>query len=340
MSALYRLLAVFALSVGLFAVAEACPKLDGPGINLESCSVPAHSLVKAQMQGVDAKSAVLWDVVPSAGVTKATTSEDRLEFAAPPGDYEVQLTVIAPPDKDGKLKAVKYTAKVKVLAPPGPAPPVVPPVVPPVAPSGSGTLDPPAALAKMSFPPYGCTATVMGPRRADGKWDVLSAAHCVSHVTVGSKGTMKLLDGRSFAITVQVVDPRCDVSWLTTDDASVANMPYANLAKANPPVGTKIWHAGYGVDIPGNREDGTITGDQNGHGQLNMSISVSSGDSGGGIFRADTNEVISCVCCTMAKGRRASVWGCSAVYAAQRRPKTAQMFEWNPMAIPLLEVLK
>lgn len=342
MNLLLRIVAAIVLPFCLYFTASACPKLDGPGINLESCSVPAHSLVKAQMQGVDAKTATLWDVVPSTGVTKATTTDDRLEFAAPPGDYEVQLTVIAPPDKDGKLKAVKYTAKVKVLPPPGPPTPpqVVPPVAPPAPDSNSGTLNPPAALAKMSFPPYGCTATVMGPRRADGKWDVLSAAHCVSHVTVGSRGTIKLLDGRSFAITVQVVDPKCDVSWLTTDDAGVANMPYAVLAKENPPVGTKIWHAGYGVDIPGNREDGIISGDQNGDGMLNMTLSVSSGDSGGGIFRADTNEVVSSVCCTTAKGRRASVWGVSTVFAAQRRPKAVQAFEWNPKEIPILETLR
>lgn len=339
MNALFRIGSALFLGLVLTAGAIALPAQDAtPGVAVESPKVKEHGLVRVKAVNVDTKAGLVWRVFPATGVSKATTPRGVLEFAAPPGVYDVELLVILA-QPDGALKVDEYHATVEVVGD-QPPPPKVDPPKPQAPPSASGKLDPPKALAKMSFPPYGCTATVIGPRRADGKWDILSAAHCVAHVTVGSKGTMALLDGRKFNITVGFVDARCDVSWLTTDDVSISDMPYANLSPDNPPVGTAIWHAGYGVDKPGNREDGSITGTENGDGQLNMNLSVSSGDSGGGIFRSDTNEVVSCVCCTTAKGRRASVWGCSVNKARACRPKSAQMFEWSPMAIPLLEVYR
>lgn len=306
----------------------------GPGVSAESNTVKPNTLARLKAVNVDAKAGLLWRVTPNAGVSKATTARGALEFVAPPGAYDVELLVITG-KPDGSFAVDEYHSRVEFTGPPG----VDPPPATPPAPKGSGTLSPAKALAKMSFPPYGCTATIVGPRRPDGKWDVLSAAHCVSHVRVGTKGSIKLLDGRTFTITVGVIDATSDVSWMTLDDASVSDMPYANVAAENPRVGTAIWHAGYGVDVPGNREEGSITGAENTDGQLNMSLSVSSGDSGGGIFRSDTNEIVSVVCCTTSKGRRASVWGCSANKARAARPKTAQMFEWEPMAIPMIEVL-
>ena len=293
--------------------------------------VPAYKIVKVKAPDVDPKAALVWRVYPSENVSKADSPRGLLQFTAPPGDYKVELLILTP-DKDGNLQTQEFDVQVRILSA-GP-----PKVDPPKPKEGSGKPDPAKALAKMSFPPYGCTATVIGPRRADGKWDVLSAAHCVSHVSVGSKGAMQMLDGRKFSITVVAVDPKCDVSWLVTDDASVTDMPYANLASENPAVGTAIWHAGYGVDKPGNREDGSVAGGEDGNGQINMKLSVSSGDSGGGIFRSDTNELISVVCCTTAKGQRASVWGCSANAARQRRPVTAQTFKWEPIEIPILQI--
>lgn len=335
MKTISALLLLLAMAAGTIAG----PVLKAPSLVADTVKVKPHGLARISADGVDPKAALVWRISPSAGVSRATTAKGLLEFAAPPGVYEVELLVITA-DKDGALSTQEFNVSVEFEGCGGPVPPLPspPPVIPPKG--KSGVLDAPQALGKISFPPYGCTATVIGPRRADGKWDVLSAAHCVAHVKVGSKGAMKMLNGRTHAITVNFVDPLCDVSWLTTDDPAVDDMPYANIAADNPPVGTAIWHAGYGVDKPGNREDGKVTGVENPDGQLNMQISVSSGDSGGGIFRADTNELISCVCCTTAKGRLASVWGCSANKARDKRPKTAQMFEWNPIEIPLLKTLQ
>ncbi len=162
---------------------------------------------------------------------------------------------------------------------------------------------------------------------------MLTAAHCVSGV--GQKGTLTLKDGRSLGLRVVAHHKTPDVAWCVTED-EVAALPYALIAAKNPEPGTAIWHMGYGVDRPGNREDGTIAEGENGQGQLRMSLSVSSGDSGGGIFRADTNELISVVCCTSGMGRKVSMWGCSAEVARRTRPKTADAEEvWTPVPIPL-----
>ncbi len=64
---------------------------------------------------------------------------------------------------------------------------------------------------------------------------------------------------------------------------------------------------GYGVDLPGNREDGEVTVSEQPDGKTSFVLSVSPGDSGGGIFRDDTGELVGTVCCTSAFARRASM---------------------------------
>jgi hypothetical protein len=124
-------------------------------------------------------------------------------------------------------------------------------------------------------------------------------------------------------------------------DAAVDDLPVANLAAKNPPVGTEIWHMGYGIDKPGNREDGRVTGTETRDGQLPMELSVSSGDSGGGIFRADTNELIAVVCCTTERGRKVLMFGGSAERAARLRPVVKTDIDtWEPLAIPICIVKK
>jgi len=146
---------------------------------------------------------------------------------------------------------------------------------------------------------------------------------------------MTLKDGRSLGLRVVAHHRTPDVAWCVTDE-EIADLPYALIAAKNPEPGTPIWHMGYGVDRPGNREDGVIAEGENAQGQLRMILSVSSGDSGGGIFRADTNELVSVVCCTSGMGRRVSMWGCSAEVAQKTRPKATDDEEgWVPVPIPL-----
>jgi hypothetical protein len=287
-----------------------------------------HSLVRLRAEGVDAKAAILWRIHPSKDVQRATSPRGVLEFAAHPGTYEVELLVISNTDGNLTVEETRVGVTIESCTPVPPVPPKPDP-----KPPGDGKLDPVNALGRIRFGNAGCTATVIGPRRADGKWDVLTAAHCVSGV--GARGTLTLKDGRTFGIRVVAHHKTPDVAWCVTEE-QVADLPYALIAAKNPEPGTAIWHMGYGVDQPGNREDGTVADRENAQGQLRMTLSVSSGDSGGGIFRDDNNELISVVCCTSGMGRKVSMWGCSAEVAQRTRPGASDADEtWMPFPIPL-----
>jgi hypothetical protein len=287
-----------------------------------------HSLVRLRAEGVDAKAAILWRIHPSKDVQRATSPRGVLEFAAHPGTYEVELLVISNTDGNLTVEETRVGVTIESCTPVPPVPPKPDP-----KPPGDGKLDPVNALGRIRFSNAGCTATVIGPRRSDGKWDVLTAAHCVSGV--GARGTLTLKDGRTLGIRVVAHHKTPDVAWCVTEE-QVADLPYALIAAKNPEPGTAIWHMGYGVDHPGNREDGTVADRENAQGQLRMTLSVSSGDSGGGIFRDDTNELISVVCCTSGMGRKVSMWGCSAEVAQRTRPKASDADEtWMPFPIPL-----
>jgi len=164
------------------------------------------------------------------------------------------------------------------------------------------------AIVKLRFGSAGCTATIVAPRRTDGRWDVLTAAHCTGDI--GSKGSVILQDGKTFPVSVVARNRTSDFSWLIAD----ANEPppgMALLAQELPPIGTKVWHKGYGVDRPGNKEDGLVTQMPGTSQQLRFELNVSSGDSGSGIFRTDNSELVGVVCCTTAVGRKVSMYGCS-----------------------------
>lgn len=321
--------------------APACVEKPKAFLRVADFEVPEHGLVKIAAAGVDPKAGLVWRVSPRENVSKADTAPNKLQFAAPPGEYLVELLVVTV-DKDGKVNIEELSCTVKVVAKDAkPKPPAPDPKQPD---KGAGRLDPPAAIAKISFPPFACTACPIGPRRADGKWDILTAAHCVDHLRVGARGQMRLLDGRTIGVVVAVVDSTCDVCWLVTEEA-IEDMPYANLAPANPAVGVAVWHAGYGIDRPGNREEGVVTGNENSRGQLAFTLNVSSGDSGGPIFRKDTNEVVSTVCCTQGRGVKTTMYGGSAAQIKRLRPgaKVAEPavekpgeFKWTPIEIPLI----
>jgi hypothetical protein len=57
-------------------------------------SVSDHKLVRLTAGSVPAGAQVRWQVTPSDGVDMATTTQDRLEFVAEPGEYQVRLTVL------------------------------------------------------------------------------------------------------------------------------------------------------------------------------------------------------------------------------------------------------
>lgn len=172
--------------------------------------------------------------------------------------------------------------------PPEGKPPQDPEGKPPAKPKGPGRLDPMGARLKIKSGSSGCTATVIGPRRADGRWDMLTAAHCIG--SRDGRVTATTPAGKVYEARIVVQNKAHDLAWGildTTDD-----LDYALLAKTLPDAGTRIWHAGYGVDVPGNREEGVWEGTGRVEGMWYGRIKVSSGDSGSGFFHAETGEVV------------------------------------------------
>lgn len=331
--------ALFAAGLFGLSLAHASPPTlrvcDAPAHVAGAVKVPAHKLVRLKAEGVDAKAAILWRVYPSAGVDRATTPRGVLEFAAPPGAYRVECLVISQ-SAEGGLSVDERVTDVEIERGCEQVPPKVEP--PKVDPPAKPKADAWNALGRIQFGNAGCTATVVYPRRPDGKWDVLTANHCIEHVGIGAKGSMQLR-GRPDRLAVRVVarDATSDCAWLVTESADLGDLPFAYLAEKPADAGVKIWHGGYGVDVPGNREDGSVTRAADGNGQTEMSLSVSSGDSGGGIFRADTDEIISTVCCTTNRGSKARVWGANADSIRKLRPKATDTTGdwWTPAEVPI-----
>lgn len=214
--------------------------------------------------------------------------------------------------------------------------PTPPPSTSPTPPPGTDPTprpDPVNALVQIQFGGAGCTATFVWPQLPDGRWQAMTAAHCVKGQPTGGVAVLK--DGRRLRMVVQGHWDDPDVAWLITE-LPVQSVPYNLLAKADAEPGDKIWHAGYGTDKPGNREEGTVTAKSNPQGQCEYELSVSHGDSGGGIALNSNGEVLSPVCCTTAIARKGRVWGCSPVVARKFRPLPTPAFEeWTPIPIPL-----
>lgn len=298
------------LAMPTFAMGQV-PKLECPD------RVNEHTLVRAHVKGIDPKTGLDWEVLPPEKVDRATTAPDVLEFTAPPGEYVVRLAVFTFSQETG-FKITRLSRKVTIgraeppLAPPGP--PITPPVPPKVKP------DPVAATGRITFGNSGCTATVIYPRRADGRWDVLTAAHCV---TTANRGRLNLRTGQSVSVRVVKTNSDADICWLVTEEPA-EGLPFAELAPEIPDAGTAVWHNGYGVDRPENREDGVVDGQSSG-GQLRMTLNVSSGDSGGGIFRSDTGQLVAVVCCTQSRGQKTTMYGGSSVMAARLRPTSSEV---------------
>jgi len=201
-----------------------------------------------------------------------------------------------------KLAGMLLLSGVLWLKQQGAVPPVVPPDQPlPVPPSPGAPGRPPRpepkldavqALARYSADGVGCTCTVLGPTPKQGYVAVLTANHCVGRV--GRRFSVILKDGRRYEAICIATDREadCALAVIKTDDS----MAYAKIAQVDPEPGVKVWQAGYGVGKPEKRYDGVVT--KIGPAQTAMNIRFFSGDSGGGIFRDDTNELVSVVCCT------------------------------------------
>jgi hypothetical protein len=215
------------------------------------------------------------------------------------------------------------------------SPPSSSPTTPPApapAPAPAPKLDPVAAIGRITFGRSGCTAAPIEPRRPDGRYLVLTAAHCVTEV--GQRGTLVMKDRRTVGVQVVALDKTADVCWLITDSTTEV-LPTLRLADRSPAPGARVWHAGYGVDRPANREDGTVSDTRTSSGKIGFRINVSSGDSGGPIIMTDGGEVVSCVCCTTERGALADVFGASPEAIRRLRPTVVDDVDWAPAPIPL-----
>lgn len=215
-----------------------------------------------------------------------------------------------------------------------PPPPIQsePPTTPPAAPTPvEPQPDPLAAIVRISRTGVGCTATIIGPRRADGRYWALSAAHCTQ--ALGERWTARFRDGRTTGLTTVHRNGTSDFAWMLTD-VDTGIFPYAFLADADPRQGEGVWHAGYGVDRPGSREDGTVVASADTDGQIRYRLSVSSGDSGGGIILDSSGRVLSPVCCTTRPGALADVYGASPVACKRGQIISTSLDEWVPFPIP------
>jgi len=189
-----------------------------------------------------------------------------------------------------------------------------------------------AAIGRIQFGNAGCTATIIEPVLPDGRYQVLTAAHCVRGQP--RVGKMSLESGEVFAIEVQRIDATSDCCWCVTVEPQ-RGLPVARLATSLPQRGDKVFHCGYGVHLPRNVEYGTVVNPSNEDGQTEFDLSVSSGDSGGGIALNDRQEIVSTVCCTSALSKRGSMWGASVDSIKKIRPTSSKVsFEWSPVDIP------
>lgn len=213
-------------------------------------------------------------------------------------------------------------------------PPHPMPIAPPTQPQPKA--DAWNAIGKIQFGNSGCSATIIGPRRVDGRWWILTAAHCVSGT--GQKGRMQLRDGRTTGISVVAVDRQSDCCWCITENNTEV-YPFTALAKESPEPGSKIWHGGFGIDRPGNKEEGEVRSKAGPSGQISMHLSVSSGDSGGGICLNENGEVVSCVCCTTRLSGPGMVFGASPERIRQLQPQMTDAydnFQWTPIPVPVV----
>jgi len=207
---------------------------------------------------------------------------------------------------------------------PGKVPPLIKPPL---------RADVPNAIGRITIGNVGCTATIIGPVEDDDREiAVLTAAHCIK---LGSTGSMKLKDGRTFNVKCVSRDAASDAAWLIGSRPE-GNVPFAFLASKLPNKGDSVWHQGYGIDKPGNLEQGTFEGITSDGRQCVFTLSVSSGDSGGGIIATSDGHVISPVCCTSTLSGRGRVMGATPANAAAIRPGAVALSTEEDMYRPIL----
>lgn len=191
--------------------------------------------------------------------------------------------------------------------------------------------DPRDALGRLVMTGGFCSATPIGPMTKDRRQRLLSAAHCVK--AVGEECQFYTRAGRMVKATVIAVNRQADACLLATEELREP-LPYLSVAAETPPVGATVFHAGFGIDQPGNTERGRILQRDTGGGQVMFEMSVSPGDSGGGICLDSSGAVVSPVCCTTRLAQVGQVYGARPEVVRQMMVSPASFTDVPPMRMP------
>jgi S1-C subfamily serine protease len=216
---------------------------------------------------------------------------------------------------------------------PVPTPPTQPQPQPDPGPSPSA--DPVKAIGKLAMSGGYCSATVVGRPSPDGRRTIVTAAHCVKR-GVGERVRFYSRDNGTLPIpcTVTAVDREADIAILATD-APAPDLTWIEVAESTPPVGTVVLHAGFGRDRPSNVEKGTVTSGVMRDGMVRYKLSVSPGDSGGGICVTAAGKLLSPVCCTSSFGPAVGdTYGGSPERIRKLLAQPAELEELQPVEMP------
>ena len=195
--------------------------------------------------------------------------------------------------------------------------------------------DPWNAICKVIMQNGYCSGTIVGPRRPDGRWHLVSAAHCFKRV--GESVQILTRDGRSLQGSVSAINRQADCAIVVTERYD--DLPFAIVADSVPPIQSPVWHGGYGVHIPGNKESGVLLAGEDTNGQLRYRLSVSNGDSGGGIIADANGRLLSPVCCTTRLAGPGDVWGASPTVIRRMLAAPTEFLDAQPVEMPIREPL-
>lgn len=145
------------------------------------------------------------------------------------------------------------------------------------------------------------TGVIICPRNKDGTWNILTAYHVTSKHQMGylPNGSLIIVgyipvkdvilethDKSKIKAKLISYDEKSDLAWLRTYSDN-HDVECAVLAKKSPNTNVRVRHKGFGGDV---WRRGTVKSSTLGMQALN--IMAVRGDSGGGVFDEDTDEVI------------------------------------------------
>jgi len=213
-------------------------------------------------------------------------------------------------------------------------PPSQPPVIvePPSLHTEPAT-NPLDALGRLQMEGGYCSATPISPIGKDGKQVLLTAAHCVKRV--GEQVQFIGRNGRLVRCSVMSINKTADACLLMTEVLQEP-LPYLLVATETPAVGSPVFHAGFGIDNPGNVEKGRVLQQDAGNGQVMFELSVSPGDSGGGVCVDGSGKLISPVCCTTHLAARGQVFGAGPEVVREMQKAPAAFISLPPVDMPMV----